>query len=303
MGIDYSLCLVAKREDSHVLLGHLCELLDARSRARITSRIWSPESEELRATLIGMLELDSRGIAGIEPAEYESPNSYCLSLQIQIEQELESLVSNHNLQCFEQPGSFGCMWTSVFAGSKYLLLEMTAATSGMSLILQQSEAIHSRWRDLARKVNAIFAYVDLELRVALQLFPCDGNLELPDPATLAFDGDVRFSVDRLVSFLIATNHSADNGRRTESFFHCTRCGQLVTLFGEQIVSEHPEIAAGVCAKCGMRERAAQLPKADVEAIRKAANGGVLPALKVAQERLGWSLSEAVLLVHVLSGDE
>jgi hypothetical protein len=97
MGIDYSLCLAMKREDADVLLGNLCELLDARSRARIGSRRWSPESEELRTTLIGTTELDSRGIAGVERDESERPNLYCFSLQIQLEQELESLVPNHNL--------------------------------------------------------------------------------------------------------------------------------------------------------------------------------------------------------------
>jgi hypothetical protein len=49
----------------------------------------------------------------------------------------------------------------------------------------------------------------------------------------------------------------------------------------------------------MRERANALPAADVEAILAAASGGELPAVKVARERLGWSLNEVVSLVYVL----
>jgi hypothetical protein len=83
-------------------------------------------------------------------------------------------------------------------------------------------------------------------------------------------------------------------------FHCSRCGQRVVFFGGWAPPDHPELASGVCSTCRMRERAEGLPAADVEAIRAAASGGVLPAVKVVSERLGWSLNEAVSLVHVLS---
>jgi hypothetical protein len=96
------------------------------------------------------------------------------------------------------------MWTSIFAGKEYVLLEMTAATSGMSRVLQQSKAIHAMWTNLAKETNALFAYIDIEEQIAIQLFPTYGDLTLPDYETLAFDGDFRFSVDRMVTFLCAT---------------------------------------------------------------------------------------------------
>jgi hypothetical protein len=42
-----------------------------------------------------------------------------------------------------------------------------------------------------------------------------------------------------------------------------------------------------------------LPAADVEAICAAARVGMIPAIKVVGERLGWSLNEAVSLLHLL----
>lgn len=51
----------------------------------------------------------------------------------------------------------------------------------------------------------------------------------------------------------------------------------------------------------MRERAATLPAADRDAILAALDGGRLRTVKVVREWLGWSISEAVLLVHVLRG--
>lgn len=204
MGIDYSLCLIAKREDSHSLLDNLCVHLDSRSRDRIATKKWFPESENRRTTLIGTHDVDARGIAGMQLADGESSNSYCLSLQVQIERDFEPLLADHRFKCFERPGSFGCMWTSIFAGNDYVLLEMTAATSEMSRVLQKSEAIHAIWIELAKNSNALFSYIDIEEQIAIQLFPTYGDLTLPDFQTLAFDGDYRFSVDRMVTFLLAT---------------------------------------------------------------------------------------------------
>lgn len=203
MGIRYSLCLITKRQDADLLLAKLGELLDAESRARIGSKKWSPESEERRTTVIETSDIDARGIAGFR-TDGESPNLYCLSLQIQLERELESFVRDHHLRCFDRPGAFGCMWTSVFAGDQYALLQMTAATSGMSRVLQRSEEIHFAWFELERKANALFAYVDIEEKIAIQLFPFRGELRLPDYEPLAFEGDDHFSVDRMATFLLAT---------------------------------------------------------------------------------------------------
>ena len=94
----------------------------------------------------------------------------------------------------------------------------------------------------------------------------------------------------------------DRPRSLDQVFDCRRCGQRVTFVGGWAPPDHPELASGVCSTCRMRERADSLPATDVEAIRTAARVGILPAVKVARERLGWSLNEAVSLVHVLGAD-
>jgi len=90
-------------------------------------------------------------------------------------------------------------------------------------------------------------------------------------------------------------------RSCDRVLRCIRCGQFVVFFGGR-PPDDPELASGVCSTCRMRERADGLPAADLEAIRAAAKGGILPAVKVARERLGWSLQDAVSLVHVLGTD-
>jgi hypothetical protein len=105
---------------------------------------WLPELETGRITIIGTSEIDARGIAGLNLRDYESPNCYCFSLQIQLELEPEmELLSD---------GCFGCVWTSVFAGAQYLLLELTAASSDLSWIIQKSSAVHAAWTSLATSI-------------------------------------------------------------------------------------------------------------------------------------------------------
>jgi hypothetical protein len=89
-------------------------------------------------------------------------------------------------------------------------------------------------------------------------------------------------------------------RATRRVFRCRVCGQQVMCMG--VLDDDPMLASAVCSTCTMRARAATIGIADREAIRAAADRGVLAAVKVARERLGWSLSEAVSLVHVLSAD-
>ncbi|MFY8149058.1 MAG: hypothetical protein ACOVNL_07550 [Prochlorococcaceae cyanobacterium] len=202
MGFSYSLCLISKRNESELLIKSLLPFLDSRSRSRFSESRWAPESESTWTTSGGSLQIDARGIAGIKLEDGECSNSYCLSLFIQLERELEHLFPDHRFTCFDHADSFGCMWTSVFAGSEYIKLEMTAATSGMSQAIRQSKAIHAAWITIARRSNALFAYINIEEQTALQLFPRQGNLMLPEHGELASDGSHRFSVDHMVRYLL-----------------------------------------------------------------------------------------------------
>lgn len=81
-------------------------------------------------------------------------------------------------------------------------------------------------------------------------------------------------------------------------FICQRCGQRV-MYLDETATEHPEFAAGICATCRIRERADVLGSADRKAILAAARQGVVRGVKEARDRLGWSISEATSLIHVL----
>lgn len=204
MGFRYSLSLIVQRRLSGTLLENLRFLLDDESKSRLPLHCWLPATECPRVTAIGTEDVDARGIAGFRMDREDRFNDYCLSIHIQLESELQQLVPNHGFDCFDKPGSFGCLWTSAFAGSEYLLFQMTAATSGMSRVLAQSEAIHTAWSWLAQSTRADFAYVDLEERSAIPIHPATSPLLLPNKETLAFQNDTHYSVDRFGRYLRGT---------------------------------------------------------------------------------------------------
>ena len=206
MGLDYSLCVIFYRDNSGAFLPNLVALLDPEDRARVANLTWSPASETRRTTLIGTAETDARGIAGLRLNRGESENHYCFSLQIQLEPEMEAFLGEHEFECFDRPGSFGCMYTSVCAGSKYVLFEMTAATTGMSHVLTHSEAIQDAWVRFARAMGAMIAYIDCEDLCGMQLFPDSGEVVLPDANTLIYADIDSVCIDLAAEYIRRVNN-------------------------------------------------------------------------------------------------
>ena len=199
MGLDYSLCAIIHRIDSSNLLSELAKLLDSSSSNRLKHLTWKPTTEIYRQTLIGTTEIDARGIANLPLEEWEQENYYCFGFQIELEPEFRDV---------DESISFGCMWTSIFAGAEYLLIQMTAATTNMSITVQKSSAIHNAWQNYAKKIDAIVAYIDIEEDCCeMQLFPNVGEIQLPDWSTLAYKEDCHchYSIDLMAKFIIAVN--------------------------------------------------------------------------------------------------
>ncbi len=198
MGIDYSLCAILPRNQSSRFLEQLSKLLAAPSRRRIKNLVWSEA--------IQISHADSRGIAGLLLEENESANNYAFSLYIKLERDMEAYSDGHSFKCFTREGSFGSMWTSVFASPAFLLVKMTAATSGMSRVLQHSEAIHKLWQQFAKAAKAVVAYVDLESESGVMVFPNAGDCVLPVNDTfVCFECD-EFSLDEMVKFIQQENN-------------------------------------------------------------------------------------------------
>ncbi len=206
MGLNYSLCAIFAREDASEIFKHLSKHLHNEDQSRMKNVVWSPRTESLRSTLIGTIETDARDIAGLIMGQYEQDNHYCLNLLIKLESEMKAHLGENQSTYIDQPEGFGCMWTSICAGKKYVLLEMTAATSRMSRILEGSTAIHRLWHEFANQSDAILAYLDKEGEYAIQLYPeITDDFFLPDYDTLSFTDFNGFSVDLFAKCILNAN--------------------------------------------------------------------------------------------------
>jgi hypothetical protein len=195
MGLNYSLCAILPRDQAPGFLEHLAKILDATSRKRIKNLVWSPAFQSS--------DVVSRGIADLSPIEHEQANDYAFSLQVKLERDMEA----HQFDLFGRSDSLGIMWTSVFAGAEYVLVKMTAASSDMSRVLENSSAIHKLWAQFAKASKAIVAYVDLESESGVMVFPKSGNCVIPVNDTFACFESEEFNLDEMVRLMRQANNA------------------------------------------------------------------------------------------------
>jgi hypothetical protein len=197
MGLDYSLCAILPRDQSAYFLEHLAQVLDVSSRRRIQNLVWSPALQSS--------DMVSQGIAGLLGIEHEQENYYAFSLQVKLEREMKAYLVDYTFNCFDQANVFGSMYTSVFAGTEYLLVQMTAASSDMSRVLENSSAIHKLWAQFAKASKAILAYVDLEAEAGILVFPRSETCVIPANETFACFEGPEFDVDEMTRFMRQVN--------------------------------------------------------------------------------------------------
>jgi hypothetical protein len=164
MGLDYSLCVILPRARAEDLLRQLSKRLDTHGKRRIAQLEFQDNSHLF---------------AGLSLEGSELENNICFSLQVKLETEMSEHLADHRLNCVGREGAFGCLWTSIFEGSEHMLFKMTAATSGMSRVLRDSQAIHKLWVGFCKDAKAIAGYVDLETQSGLMLYPYSSDFVFP----------------------------------------------------------------------------------------------------------------------------
>ena len=165
---------------------------------RLGSLDWKPETERERVTESGTTVVDARGIAGLQLAELDRENHYCLSLKIfGLEKQFHPFTNESRIDAEAGSVEIGCMWTSVFAGAEFVMLQLMAATSPMSRIVSGSNSVARLWYNFAESAHALRGYVDLETDTAKQLYPVSCDLLLPSDYAFHFcdDEDAQFSID------------------------------------------------------------------------------------------------------------
>jgi hypothetical protein len=145
MGLDYSFLYVAPRAAATSLL-----------RA-VAARASKPYSRRLRAALPFAPETPAQadcGIRGLPPfqvGESRFPNDYDLVLLYPLDEELERYLGTSKDGRLEAgKAKVGLIYMKLFAGPARVLLELTAATTNMSVMLACSANARRVMTSLAR---------------------------------------------------------------------------------------------------------------------------------------------------------
>lgn len=202
MGLNYSFTLLCERSRIDAVLAALAEHLVPEDRTRLLSALpWRPASETERRAQSGEMAVDARGIQGMPRTSSELvEHSHCFSLAL-------SVAPEHRVEwpCRLEDGrtSIGCMWTSIRAGRRFASIEMSAATSDMSRLLEAGSDARSVFLQIASKGGTRALLFDREKELVEQLHPSPPStsrgagrwVERPDEERHCFVDDWSIDID------------------------------------------------------------------------------------------------------------
>lgn len=200
MGLNYSFTLLCERSRIDAVLAALAEHLVPEDRMRVLSALpWRPASETERLVRSGEMAVDARGIHGM-PRTSSELSEHCLSLALSVAPEHRDQWP-YRLE--DGRTGIGCMWTSIDAGRRFAAIQMTAATSDMSRLLEAGSDARYVFLQIASKGGARALLFDREKELVEQLHPSPPStsrgagrwVERPDEERHCFVDDWNIDID------------------------------------------------------------------------------------------------------------
>lgn len=156
MGLGYSFEFVAPRSGASVLLEALAGRVDeAYARGLRAALPWSPQTP-------------GRGDAGIRGLRqvFDIPNYYDVVVMTGIDAEVQRYFKDSNRRIEDRTvrgkAGIGLVYLKIYAGEEYVRLTLTAATTGMSMVLACSGEMRKVMLGLARAGQARALFLDDE---------------------------------------------------------------------------------------------------------------------------------------------
>jgi len=156
VGLDYSFEFLAPRSGASALLEALA------------GRVGEGYARVLRAALPWSPEQSGSGDAGIRGlrAVFDIQNYYDLVVMVGIDAEVRRYFSDSNRKIEDHTvngkAGIGLVYMKMYAGQEYVRLVLTAATSGMSMLLACSGEVRKVMLGLARAGQARALFLDDE---------------------------------------------------------------------------------------------------------------------------------------------
>jgi hypothetical protein len=156
MGLAYGFEFIVPRSGADALLRALADRVEDTYARRLRACLpWSPNTPQ-RA---------NAGVRGLPPA-FDITNHYDLVVLVPVDAEVRRYFDGYSEPIVRHmqggKAGIGLVYMSVYAGQRYLLLSLTAASSGMSRLFAGPGSVRKVMASLAAAAQARAAFLDDE---------------------------------------------------------------------------------------------------------------------------------------------
>ncbi|WP_141731180.1 hypothetical protein [Oligoflexus tunisiensis] len=112
-----------------------------------------------------VLDAFSKHVATADREKLQSlPKRCCLNMLFPQDGEVMGYLDLQESPCSKEGNflSVGCVWTTIYAGSELACLWSAAATTDMSLLFNESDAVKNTWLNIAETSAALALFLDID---------------------------------------------------------------------------------------------------------------------------------------------
>lgn len=166
MGKNYTFTFMTKKENLLTLIEAFSKRLSKKDRDRFSGfHIYEPELEACIANSWGESSTIQLGIKLLQSNdECGSINHYCFSLLPAIDESIEVYFQDRDYYPDKEDGKYplGCAYTSLYVAKNCVLLQVSAATSSLGKLFEDSSNIQSLFKGIADEVGNTTIFLDKE---------------------------------------------------------------------------------------------------------------------------------------------
>jgi hypothetical protein len=195
MGLDYSFNLITERQAVDALLREVAASVVATDRDRLHACMPSTPETALR---------------DLRRDEFERGSDICLSFLVEPSPEVLKYDATLGAEPVNGSVPIGCVWTSLLIGKRFAYLRAVAATSDMSRLFAESNAVQGVISRMASNAGCYAAYLDDETERYHFIWPTRRTFEWADD----IDYHLEDSVDTFCNAVLSAAGLPDGGSAT-----------------------------------------------------------------------------------------
>lgn len=195
MGIRYSYELIAERRSADRLVRAIGDHVEPDGKAWLSEFLRLGIGQVKDGVRTDDLERRLFALGG---------DDVCLSFLFAEDEELAEYASESQVPPVDGRFPVGCVWTSIDFGGEYVLVQATAATSGMSRLFERSASVRETFTEAGQSGGALLVSFDDESGNPVGVWPFRGRFALSAGFDFFEDDEGKLNVDAYCADLVAS---------------------------------------------------------------------------------------------------